>query len=207
MILLAFLAVGATLYADLICASDTTSGICSNVGVGKSYSILALIFVLPLFSVINGLHMWIVYEIKVARENIFNTVGLVGMTTTYIFYSFQRAFSETLLAPTENLIKSFIYLMVGITAIIFMNDPHLWESPSFFLKFRVMASIIFVMIYTYSPQIGLLTGLILLPPIVLIPDNTADFAQDTSAYPNAPAAPNLYPSNRVNYPQNYPIRR
>jgi len=162
---IAFVCLGITFYGMMNCGVSNNTDFCSNWGIGKTDSVRAIFVLLPIYGILNSIHVGLDHYLNVGNQsytNLFN-IGLFGLSMSFILFAFFKISPLLLPVAQQNLVLALIYLVITLTTAVLLSDTNLWHKDSLLVKYRILSSLIYLITSASIAGLGVLIGLIILP--------------------------------------------
>ena len=159
-----------TLYGMITCGSSSTETVCQDWGLGKIMSIRFISTLLPIYGILNSIHIGLDHYINVGYSSYTNlfSIGLFGLSFAFILFAFFKVSPTILSTAQQNIVLMFLYIITGITSVIFLSDSKLWHRDSVFVKTRLLTSILYLIASPISAGLGVIVGLLVIPVNILV---------------------------------------
>ncbi len=166
-LVLGFLGLAFTLNGMLTCGDFSTSiePACLDWGLGKINSLRLISILVPIYGVLNSLHIGLDHYLNVGFTSFTNlfSVGLFGLAFSFLLLAFFKVSPIIVPIAQQNNILTAIYVVTSLTSLIFLTDTKLWHRDSIFVKLRLLSSIIYLVLASTSGGLGVLAGIVLIP--------------------------------------------
>jgi hypothetical protein len=159
-----------TIYGMITCNNSTTEAVCQDWGLGKIMSIRFISILLPIYGILNSLHIGLDHYINVGFSSYTNlfSIGLFGLSFSFILFAFFKVSPMILPIAQQNIVLMFIYITTALTSLIFLSDSKLWHRDSVFVKTRLLTSIIYLIGSSITAGLGVIIGLLVIPINILV---------------------------------------
>lgn len=166
-LVLGFLGLAFTLNGMLTCGDfgTSTGSVCRDWGLGKINSLRLISILVPIYGVLNSLHIGLDHYLNVGFTSFTNlfSVGLFGLAFSFLLLAFFKVSPIIVPIAQQNNILTAIYVVTSLTSLIFLTDTKLWHRDSIFVKLRLLSSIIYLVLASTSGGLGVLAGIVLIP--------------------------------------------